>query len=195
MTLLDTHISDIWKNIAEIIAIVIGGIWVYWKFFLNRENESKIELDLDIKLVGKSQNTLILELSAVLTNKGLVRHIIENFSFDFLYLSNADSIIKGDEIIDHQLLFPNKLFNDPQQWVSKKWYQAFVDAGVTRKFSHITFIPADSKYGLLITRFDQPNTKRILGDSTMNLLRVSGQKIINFEEPALHDQSLIVSKK
>ncbi len=182
MIILDIHWSEILKNIAEISAIVVGGIWVYWKFFLNRENESKIELDLDIKLIGKSQDKFIVELSAVLTNKGLVRHIIENFSFDFLYLSNSDTIKKGEELIDYQLLFPNSVFSQ-RQWVSKDWYRAFVDAGVTRKFSHITFIPADSMFALLITRFDQPNSKNILGGTKTNVLRVSAQKTITLGEP------------
>lgn len=182
MILLEIHWSEITKNIAEVFAIVTGGVWVYWKFFLNRENESKIELDLDIKIVGKTENEFILELSAVLTNKGLVRHMIDNFSFDFLYLSSSDEMTNDKALIDYQLYFPNKVF-ESSQWVSKNWYQAFVDAGVSRKFSHITFLPADSKYALLITRFDQPNTKKILAGSQANGLRVWAQKIINLHEP------------
>ena len=179
----ETHWSEIIKNLCEAFAIIIGGLWVYWKFFLNREDESKIELDLDLKLIGKTKNEFILELTAILTNKGLVRHNIDNFSFDFLYLLSTDEIKKGGDVIDHQLLFPHKLFNS-RQWVSKEWYQAFVDAGVTRKFSHITYIPIQSKYALLITKFDQPETKKILQKPTEKILRVWAQKIINLEEPA-----------
>lgn len=184
MIFIEIHWSEVTKNIAEVFAIVIGGIWVYWKFFLNRENESKIELDLDIKIVGKAENVIILELSAVLNNKGLVRHTIDNFSFDFLYLSSSDKMSKENPLIDYQLYFPNKVF-ESSQWVSKNWYQAFVDAGVSRKFSHITFLPADSTYALLITRFDQPNTKKILAGSQAKVLRVWGQKIINLNDPTV----------
>jgi hypothetical protein len=35
------------KNIAEIIAILIGGGWAFWKFVIQREGKPKIEFTVD----------------------------------------------------------------------------------------------------------------------------------------------------
>jgi hypothetical protein len=41
---------------------------------------------LEINILGTTESKYILELNASLTNKGHVRHMIENFSFELLYL-------------------------------------------------------------------------------------------------------------
>jgi len=174
--------SDIFKNIAEIIAIIIGGLWVFWKFILNRESESKIEINLELNILGATRNEYILEINANLTNKGLVRHIVKNFSFELRYLLESDPIKKGDEMIDFQLLFPNSVLPETRQWVSREWYKAFVDAGVTRKFTYITYLPIKASYALLLTRFDQPYQRKFMSNEK-RILRVAAQKGIKLEIP------------
>jgi hypothetical protein len=182
--LLDSvHWSEITKNIVETAAFIIGGVWVYWRFFLNREDESKLELDLEIKVIAVSdQGEYIVELTASLTNKGLVRHHVEDFNFDLFYLLKTDNLNHGPDVIDNELEYLHHI-KKGQPWVSKDWYQAFVDAGVTRKFNYITFLPKNTLSALFITRFNQPQTKKVLNKNQgqHRILRAVAQKSIRLE--------------
>lgn len=59
-------------NFAQALGIVIGGIWVYYKFFRNRTYARRAELDVDA-VVGRAANHLTVRVTATLKNVGLSR--------------------------------------------------------------------------------------------------------------------------
>ena len=159
MILLDLkETSEIAKNFATVLAILVGGGWTFWRFVLQREAQAKVEFDVDIKIIGEHDGELIIELITTIENKGLVRHRISNFSFDLLFMTDKDAIIDGDERINFQLLFQKKI--DKRKWVPHDWYIPYIDAGVKQSFRYLTHLPVATKFVVLYSTFRHPTTKK-----------------------------------
>lgn len=69
-----------WKSVAEIIsnlvtalAVIAGGGWALWRFGIQREAHAKIEFGLQLNVLGRQGGSLLVEVIANVTNKGLVR--------------------------------------------------------------------------------------------------------------------------
>jgi hypothetical protein len=60
------------KDIAEVIAIVVGGIWTYFNYFRGRTYRPRLECSLKINLV-KDHSKSFLDVTANLKNVGLSR--------------------------------------------------------------------------------------------------------------------------
>ncbi len=118
MPLLDiiTKINiEILQSILTSIAIIIGGGWTCWRFILQREGHSKIQFNVDLRIVGVHKDKLIAEVIAIVENKGLVRQYVNDFRFNLLYLSDKHEILEGDSRINKQILF-EKIINK-RYWI------------------------------------------------------------------------------
>jgi len=144
-------VSEVIKNLAEATAIVFGGGWAFYKFILLREKHSKTELKLELEILGIQKDSIIVELVAICHNKGSVREYIDTFTFELLLLSKNDNISLGDKEILNQLVFKKHI--NEQRWVPKKWEYTFFDPGIELRYSHVTYLPLDTTYILLQTRF------------------------------------------
>ncbi len=82
---MDTEWSEIIKNVVTTIAILIGGAWTIYRFGINRERHPKLQFDLLLNVLGKTEQHYIVELTATIENKGLTRLYIEDFIFHLLY--------------------------------------------------------------------------------------------------------------
>ncbi len=160
MTLIDLVTKDnseILKNILTSIAILIGGGWTFWRFILLREGNSKIQFNVDLKVIGVHKDKYIVEVIAVVENKGNVRHYVNDFCFDLLYLSDKNDVVEGDERINKQVLFEKTL--SKRYWIPPDWYYSFIDAGVIQNYTYTTFLPLDSKFALVFAQFKYPDRK------------------------------------
>jgi hypothetical protein len=160
MTLIDIITKDnteIVKNILTSIAILVGGGWTFWRFVLQREGNSKIQFNVDLKVIGVHKDKFIVEVIAMVENKGLVRHYVNDFRFDLLYLSDKQDIVEGDESINKQVLFEKIV--SKRYWIPPDWYYSFIDAGVTQNYTYTTFLPIESKYALVFAQFKYPDRK------------------------------------
>src|SRR5688572_25823048 len=87
--------SDILKLLPEylkVVALIIGGLWVYWKFIRQRENEPAADIDIDVKFVGIQNNQWIIEVTSFVENKSLVKHKYTHFQVTVRYLLPDDKI-------------------------------------------------------------------------------------------------------
>jgi len=161
MTILD--ISEILKNILTCLAIIIGAVWTFWRFILNGDGNPKIQFDIDLRIVGRQDSKILIEAIAIVHNKGQVRHLIRNFFLDVLILKKDEPIINGDTSINYQILLkknnPEKAESEPPElknrivWVPKSWYETFIDAGIAQKYTYLTYVPQDTTFISLYSRF------------------------------------------
>ena len=136
------------SSLATILALIIGGIWAYLRFVRQVEYFPHIEFGVDIQFVGLQNSEWLVELQALINNKGSVRHEIHDFQFDLRYLKKSDKLQDGDEKIGHQTFIPHLL--KEESWVE---YITFVDPGNNGRYSYITTIPKDATFLLLHGRF------------------------------------------
>ena len=175
-----TVITAAFNNLVSAFAIIIGGVWVFRKFILNREAHPKVEFDLDCKLVGNLDGHKIVQLTAVLKNLGSVRHLIsrESFIYRIRYLRNIDEVINGYEInkdeenakMVNQVNFSNEFSVNHEKynnWAPKYSY-TFIDPGVIQKYCVVVALPEDAVFMLLQSSFkyeedisDQHSAQRV----------------------------------
>lgn len=158
------------KGITEIIeagvktfGILVGAVWVYFKFIRTRENHPKIEFNVSLSLVGRQDKKILLEIAADLENKGLVRHWINDFSCDVLTLRSGAPVIHGDERINYQLLFdkhnPSNVpvtDDNPKGriiWIPKDWYESYIDPGIKQRYTYLTDVPEDTAFVSIYSQF------------------------------------------
>ncbi len=73
------------KDALLAIGVLVGGGWALWRFVLEREGKPKIQFDLDLNILGKQGNKFLVEVIAIVENKGRVRHWLKDFRFDLHY--------------------------------------------------------------------------------------------------------------
>ena len=161
-TTLMKEIAETIESLLKTIGLVVGAVWIYLKFIRTRENHPKIEFDVDVRLLGRQDNKIIIEIIANLENKGLVRHWINNFSCDILILKSEDPVIHGDKRINYQLLFEkhNPIKDDSNNerrkrivWIPEDWYESFVDAGVKQQYTYLSDVPEVTTFISIYSQF------------------------------------------
>jgi hypothetical protein len=125
-----------------------------------RELLNKIVTSGRLRQLGTLKNSHIVEIIAIVENKGSVRHFVNDFKFDLLYLSKDHEIKEGDERINKQLLFEKII--DKRYWIPPSWYNSFIDAGIVQNYTYVTTIPIEAKFILVYAQFKYPGFSRFL---------------------------------
>lgn len=142
------------KDIATVIAIIIGGTWTLLKFGINREKYAKIEFNLDLMFLNKVSGQQIIELVAIVQNKGLVRQKIKEWTFDLLFITDNDPVEITDPIINFQVKFKKAI--SKRGWVPDNWGYTFIDGGTTQQYTYLTIMPENAKLLIINSRFIYP---------------------------------------
>ncbi|MGB6037163.1 MAG: hypothetical protein WBG42_12900 [Cryomorphaceae bacterium] len=141
------------ESIVTISAILIGGIWAYFRFRKTREDHPKVQIELNLTLLGIEGDRCLLECEATLENKGLVRHSFKEFTFDLLHFSSTSEYKRGDERVNHQVVFEKEAVNRKVSWIPGDWNYSFVDPGIKQRYTYLADVPANSKYVLIHSQF------------------------------------------
>lgn len=191
---MQTHWSEVVKNLMTAVAIIIGGVWTIYRFGLFREGRPKLQLDIELLLIGIHQDKYIVELCSIIENKGLVRQPIKQFKFDLRALFPNTPINLNNNWINNQVEFSETFILD-KEWVPQepdvKWYDAFIDGGVTQKYRYVTSIPKEVSCLLFYTRFstkslgEKKDVTKIPGEGLNELKRgdfYHVQKVFSIEK-------------
>ena len=171
--------SDIFKLIPEYlkaVALIIAGIWAYWKFIYQRENEPAANIDIDVRFIGTQHDQWIIEVTSFVENKSLVKHSYKDFQVTIRYLLPEDKIEdSSDERVKWQLncyrtiderINKEKRFFDNVDYINPK--QEF-------KHRYVTFIPVKATFIWIQCKFDFEK-KKISGKVKK---KMSSQKIFH----------------
>jgi hypothetical protein len=145
-----TETTEIIKNIITAVAIMIAGIWTIYRFGINREKYPKLQFDLDLQVLGKEAEYILIELTAILENKGLTRLYIKDFTFNLLFLKENAPIDLSDEKINSQLKFNYAI--QKKAWV-KDEHNPFIDGGIIQRYRYVYAIPHTAKYAMIYSKF------------------------------------------
>lgn len=143
--------SEVFKNIVTALAVLVGGVWAWYRFVLKREKYSKIEMTPDLAVLGTQNDYYIIELTVICENKGEVREEVGDFTFTLLTLDDTSPVEKGGEAILNELAF-NKCISKGR-WVPESWGYTFFDPGIKTTYSHITILPRTTTFVKLSSRF------------------------------------------
>lgn len=149
--------NDFFSNIESFItsaSMIIGGIWVYMSFIRQQEKYPNINFSADIKVIGKQEGSIIVELLAFIDNRGKAQHKMLEFNFD-LYSISSDEKIETNKKWGGQVDFKKLICQG--SFLPKSLDFFFVDPGNSAKYSFIAKIPDNSSFLIFHTNFKYEN--------------------------------------
>ena len=152
--ILDFFFADL-ESLAKsvgILATVAAGLWVLFKFLLQKEFYPRLDFKVDIEFVVPIREIWVVALVATITNHGLVRHTFKHLTFSLRGIKSADELEDGGEEILRQLYFPHNIKEG--RWFPKSWEYSFVEPGTDQVYRHVAAIPCEYDAVLLHGRFD-----------------------------------------
>lgn len=150
------------QSLASVIAIFIGGVWVYFKFIRQQENFSHVQSAAEIVPISKQGDSWIVELIAVLENKGKVTHQFEQFEFDLNGLSKEDAV-RSAEQWGGQVDFCRNIAKG--SFFPQRMQKFFIGPGVTARYSWIARVPVEMSVINLHCTFayaDRPSSRHTM---------------------------------
>jgi hypothetical protein len=156
------------KNVAEgiqaivtSVALIGGGIWALWRFVLTREGQPLIQPELDIVFLHKQNGRWIVELVAVLENKGKARLTIKEFVYELRYGLSTDDVVSEGVLVEDMFELKTELNFPPYSEVKGAWLkdkqEIVIDPGVRQLHSFITSLPGEATTALAAIEFWYPN--------------------------------------
>ena len=123
---------------------------VFRKYVRQQERYPNINFTADINMIGKQGDYWIVELIALIENKGKAQHKMEQFKFD-VYGVNKNDKLEDDENFGGQVHFSHLMKKGT--FLAKRLKYFFVDPGTTAKYSFLSKVPQDISFILLHSSF------------------------------------------
>ena len=144
------------SSLITILAIVLAGIWTLYRFGLARERYPKLQFELHLHQLGMSRDKMIIELAAVITNKGITRQFIQDFNFNILTFDDTMPFDVSDPKIEKRLRF--REVGKGLNWVNSS-HPAFVDGGMSHQFTYVTAIDQNVRFVMIYSKFDHADKR------------------------------------
>lgn len=146
------RLADVIIESCKVIAIVIGGLWVYFRFRREDTHSPKVSFDIEANFFPTDGQDGLAEFLMVITNKGLVNHRFKKIKLRVRGIARNDPIKPWRET--HRVEFPRKLIDDADVLYTDKYGSIFVEAGVSQKLTFVARIPADIRFVLARAEFE-----------------------------------------
>lgn len=126
---------------ATAIAAIVASWWAYEKWRKRDEHFPRIVFEVSANFIGVQQERIIVEIVAVIENKGVVPLKYKTFGFKLRGLQASDRLLHGDGSVRGQLLFPHLIAEG--SFIPEHWSYSFVYPGVKTEYNFVTDIPVD----------------------------------------------------
>lgn len=140
------------SSLITILAIILAGAWTLFRFGISREQYPKLQFDLSLNQLGLSRDKHIVELIATITNKGLTRQYITDFTFNILYFDDNTTFDLSDSTIEKRLKF--NILEKGLNWENPS-HKPFVDGGMSRDFTYVTAFDSNIRFVMIYSKFRQ----------------------------------------
>ena len=144
-------------SIVTAFSIIVAGWWAYNRFIRQQENYPNLQFVADINLVGTQNEEWLVELIAIVENRGKVQHKMSDFTFVL------DAIYQNDQLIISenwrgQVDFPHAIARGSFLPDTMQFF--FIDPGVTAKYSYVTKLPRDATFAILHCNFTYADKRK-----------------------------------
>jgi hypothetical protein len=154
-----------WKNAAATLqsgvtafALIAGGIWAYWRYIRNEERYPNIEFSADLNFIGRQSEWWIVEVIAIIDNKGKVQHRMSEFKFDLNALQYGDPVETSSQW-GNQVDFVRPIAEG--SFLPERFRFFFIDPGVKAKYSYIARVPSQVSFLILHCWFNYSDPRKL----------------------------------
>jgi hypothetical protein len=131
------------------LAVLVGGLLAFRRYRAKASSYAHIETALEIAFLGQQDGCWIVELKAILANKGNVQRRIHKFRFD-LNAIHADDPIEANT--RGQVSFTNEIAKG--SFVPRGYAYCVVGPTVTATYSYVARVPEWATFLMLHCWFD-----------------------------------------
>jgi hypothetical protein len=145
-TLLTTIIS-----LVQLIVVIVGAIWAYFRFRRENPLHPRIEFDLDCKFFTPQDNSYLTAITVSASNKGNVEHKFSEIRLRILGIKNnqpLEEFAKYPPMVE----FPVEIMKGVNI-VPPKYEYFFVRPNVNQTFNYATQIPSDTRFIIIRATF------------------------------------------
>ena len=159
--------TEISTSILTTLSILIGGCWVFYRFVLQQERFPNINFSTDINVIGQQDDHWIIELIALIENKGKAQHKMDELGFDLNAIFSDDKVESKEEW-GGQVDFPQRLKHG--SYLPKHQRYFFIDPGTMAKYSYLTKVPLNTSFLMLHSNFKYYNRKGYMHTAEKTIL-------------------------
>ena len=132
---------DIGSKVIAFAVLVAGVAWGILKFVRRDEHFPRIAFEVTARFVGEHGGQTLVEVLALLENKGVVPVRITDLAFKLRGVRADDALQGGDESIRGQTRIPHLLREGT--FIPKHWKYTFIYPGVLTEYNYITTLDSD----------------------------------------------------
>jgi hypothetical protein len=136
---------------ALFLAVLIGGLLAYRRYKARESSYAHIETSAEISFIGQQDNFWVVELKAILNNKGRVQRRIHGFRFD-LNAIHADDTIDVSKKWGGQVNFANEIAKG--SFIPPGYAYCVVGPSVMATYSYVARVPQWATFVILHCWFD-----------------------------------------
>jgi hypothetical protein len=167
---------DVVQSLLKIFALVLGALWVWTKFVLERGLLPPSQMDVALRSLGSSDEGKVVEVAVRIRNKGAAALIVSDLRVRLRYLTSEDTV----ELINDQKMpaFGRVNFHRPHAVPGPREiasaadskivgdapplrpgeylvvpYDTFVQHGVAQAYTFVTSLPVQTLYLLVRASF------------------------------------------
>lgn len=129
-----------------------GAVWAFRKWWVRDEHFPRVAFDLRVNIIDETDNQCVLEIVAILENKGVVPLKICNFTCEIRGILEGEKLEIGGESIRNQLNFKNQLRHG--WFIPTNWKYSFVYPSIQTDYNFVTAIPSTTRYVLIKGEFE-----------------------------------------
>lgn len=135
----------------QLLAVIVGGIWVFFRFRREDTHVPKVAFNIDGTFFGPQQGSYLAELVMSIENKGLVKHRFEEISLRIRGIRRDAPITLWSDT--QRVEFPEQIIDDKDVMYKKKYGSIFVEPDVTQRVTYVARIPVEIRFLLVRAQF------------------------------------------
>lgn len=135
---------DVGSKAIAFAALVAGAVWGVLKFLRQDEHFPRIAFEVTARFVGEHDGRTLVEVMAVLENKGVVPIRIKDLAFKLRGVRANDTLQTRDESIRGQTRIPHLLCEG--SFVPIAWGYTFIYPGVQTEYNYVTILESEVRF-------------------------------------------------
>ena len=138
------RVWDVALSVLQLVAVVVGALWAYFRFRRERPNHPRIAFAVNCKFFGPVQGEYLAAFEIHASNKGNVEHKFTELRLKVLGIKDGEKLTEwsGHE---PRLCFPTELVRGVNL-VPEKFGYFFVRPGVDQTITFTTKIPSEFRF-------------------------------------------------
>jgi len=130
------------QSLATIASFLVAGYWAWSRFLREDERYPRLQSSAEIKFIGKHGDDYVVEIVAVLENKGRVIYMLKKLDFDLKAILAGNPVTTGTQY-GGQADFAHLVAKGSFLTARVKW--CYVSPGVTNRYSWIAKVPGNAR--------------------------------------------------